>query len=144
MIRALPDDEWHANGSEAPLCSVPQSLAEVEARLGLTPAAAAALVLQLEGDVLRLQAQPSSGLVQVWVRGDVQTPGQCLPLLCKALGLREEQLPWVSNELGPGPGCWSGWTTTATACPCGTSASGNRPRRWRETLQGGSIGRPTG
>lgn len=103
MIRRLADEEWPANGSESVLCLLPQGLAEVEARLGLTPAAVAALVLQLEGYVLRLQVQPSSGQVQVWVRGDVQTPGRCLPLLCKALGLREEQLPWVAEELGPRP-----------------------------------------
>lgn len=100
----LPEAEWYANGSEAPLCLLPLRLAQVDHALGL-PAAApvAALVLQLEGQVLRLQEQPSSGMVQAWVRGDVQTPGDCLPLLCAALGLREEQLPWVAEDLGPKP-----------------------------------------
>ena len=108
MVQRLSDDEWYANGSEAPLCLLPLSLVEIESRLG--PAASspslpavAHRVLQLEGAVLRLQEQPSSRLVQVWVRGDVPTPGHCLPLLCAALGLQEEQLPWVSDELGPKP-----------------------------------------
>lgn len=104
MSRRLPDSEWCANGSEAPLCRLPLGLAEVEQRLGLAPLPTAAqLIMQLEGYVLRLQAQPSSGLVQAWVRGDVQTPGRCLPVLCAALGLGEEQLPWVAEELGPKP-----------------------------------------
>lgn len=104
MTTRLPEEEWYANGSEAPLCLLPLGLADVERRLGLAPPPPAAhLVVQLEGQVLRLQAQPSSGLVQVWVRGDVQTPGRCLPSLCAALGLREEQLPWVAEELGPKP-----------------------------------------
>ena len=108
MVTRLPDSEWYANGSEAPLCLLPLSLQEAAHQLGLAapPAAAAAaphLVLQLEGQVLRLQEQPSAGLVQVWVRGDVQAPGRCLPPLCAALGLQEEQLPWVSHELGPKP-----------------------------------------
>lgn len=103
MSRRLPDSEWSANGSEAPLCRLPLGLAEVARRLGLAPPPAAAQIVQLEGYVLRLQAQPSSGLVEVWVRGDVQTPGRCLPSLCAALGLREEQLPWVADELGPKP-----------------------------------------
>lgn len=104
MLTHLPDSEWYANGSEAPLCLLPLSLAEVWQRLGWgdVPAATRA-VLQLEGLVLRLQEQPSSGLVQAWVRGDVQTPGHCLPLLCTALGLKEEQLPWVAEALGPKP-----------------------------------------
>ena len=108
MLTRLPDSEWYANGSEAPLCVLPLSLAEVERQLGLAATRPSALgpahrVLQLEGQVLRLQEQPSSGLVQAWVRGDVQTPGLCLPLLCAALGLQKAQLPWVAEELGPKP-----------------------------------------
>lgn len=104
MSRRLPDSEWCANGSEAPLCRLPLGLAEVERRLGLAPLPAATpLIVQLEGHVLRLQAQPASGLVQVWARGDVQTPGRCLLPLCATLGLSEEQLPWVAEELGPKP-----------------------------------------
>lgn len=104
MSRRLPDSEWCANGSEALLCLLPLGLAEVARRLGLAPLPAATpLIVQLEGYVLRLQAQPASGLVQVWLRGDVQTPGRCLPVLCAALGLGEEQLPWVAKELGPKP-----------------------------------------
>jgi len=100
----LPEAEWCANGSEAPLCLLPMSLAQVVRALGLAAAAPGApLVLQLEGQVLRLQEQASSGLVQVWVRGDEQSPGRCLPLLCAALGLHEAQLPWVADELGPKP-----------------------------------------
>jgi len=80
------------------------SPADLAQQLGLDmPDPLAPLVLQLEGDVLRLQAQPSSGLVKVWVRGDVQTPGRCLPRLCAALGLREDQLPWISDQLDPKP-----------------------------------------
>ena len=108
MLTRLPDSEWYANGSEAPLCLLPLSLAEVERKLGWAAASPSALgpahrVLQLEGQVLRLQEQPAAGLVQAWVRGDVQTPGHCLPLLCAALGLRQEQLPWVAEALGPKP-----------------------------------------
>lgn len=108
MVTRLTDEEWYANGSEAPLCILPLGLAEVERKLGLAgpnpPVPASThLVLQLEGQVLRLQEQPSAGLVQVWVRGDVQTPGHCLPLLCAALALPEQQLPWVADELGPKP-----------------------------------------
>ncbi len=100
----LPEAEWCANGSEAPLCLLPLSLAQVQRTLGLAAAAPGApLVLQLEGQVLRLQEQPSSGLAQAWVRGDEQTPGRCLPLLCQALGLCREELPWVADELGPKP-----------------------------------------
>ncbi len=104
MIVALSDHEWCANGSEAPLCLLPLSLGATAQQLGLAMAESwTPLVLQLEGDVLRLQEQPSSGLVQVWVRGDVPAPGLCLPRLCAALGLGEEQLPWVSDQLGPKP-----------------------------------------
>jgi len=104
MARRLDDGEWIANGSEAALCLLPLSLAEVWQRLGWGPAPAASqAVLQLEGDVLRLQEQGDSGLVQVWVRGDVQTPARCLPALCAALGLRQDELPWVAAELGPKP-----------------------------------------
>lgn len=108
MVTRLGDEEWYANGSEAPLCLLPLSLAEVDRRLGLPAAdtagsAADHRVLQLEGHVLRLQAQPSAALTQVWVRGDVQTPGRCLPLLCAALGLRAAELPWVAQDLGPKP-----------------------------------------
>lgn len=35
MIRRLADEEWSANGSESPFCSVPLTLAEVATRLGL-------------------------------------------------------------------------------------------------------------
>lgn len=105
MPTRLSDEEWYANGSEAPLCLLPLSLAEVERQWGFAASqpAAAHRVLQLQGQVLRLLQQPSSGLVQVWVRGDVQTPGRCLPPLCAALGLKEEQLPWVAEALGPKP-----------------------------------------
>jgi len=120
MAMRLPDDEWCTNGSEAPLCILPLSLREVQERLGLAGAPAAAhVVLQLEGHVLRLQEQPSAGLVQAWVRGDVPTPGRCLPLLCAALGLREEQLPWVSDELGAKP-----WLL------CRRDDNGNRVPMW--------------
>jgi len=108
VVQRLRDDEWYANGSEAPLCILPLSLAEVASKLGWAAPRPSALgpthrVLQLAGQVLRLQEQPSAGRVQVWVRGDVQTPGHCLPLLCAALGLKEEQLPWVAEDLGPKP-----------------------------------------
>ena len=108
MVTRLPDSEWYANGSEVLLCLLPLSLVEVERKLGWTAAGTALppavhRVLQLEGAVLRLQEQPSAGLVQVWVRGDVQTPGHCLPPLCAALGLQQAQLPWVAEELGPKP-----------------------------------------
>ncbi len=109
MAVRLSDDDWPSNGSEAPLCLLPLRLADVERGLGLAagdpcpPATATYRVLSVQGHVLRLQVQPASGSVQVWVRGDVQTPGRCLSLLCAALGLREEQLPWVAEELGPKP-----------------------------------------
>lgn len=102
MVRRLDDGEWIANGSEAALCLLPLSLAEVGQRLGWGAAPAIRhAVLQLEGDVLRLQEQGDSGRVQVWVRGDVQAPGRCLTPLCAALGLRQDELPWVTAELGP-------------------------------------------
>ena len=104
MTRRLDDGEWIANGSEAALCLLPLRLAEVGQRLGWGAAPAVRhAVLQLEGDVLRLQEQGASGLVQVWVRGDVPVPGRCLPPLCAALGLRQDELPWVAQELGPKP-----------------------------------------
>ncbi len=101
MTRRLDDGEWIAHGSEA-LCLLPLNLAEVGQRLGwrAAPNAGHAL-LQLEGDVLRLEEQPGAGLVQVWVRGDVQAPGRCLLPLCAVLGLRRDELPWVAAELGP-------------------------------------------
>ncbi len=102
MTLALADHDWCANGAEAPLCLLPLGLAEVRARLGLPPACGPA-VLQLAGAVLRLQEQAGAGLVQVWVRGDEQTPGRCLAPLCQALGLQQAQLPWVSDETGPRP-----------------------------------------
>jgi hypothetical protein len=104
MTRRLDDGEWIANGSEEALCLLPLSLAEVGRRLGWGAAPTAGqAVLQLEGDVLRLQEQASSGRVQVWVRGDVQAPGRCLLPLCAVLRLRQEALPWVAEELGPKP-----------------------------------------
>lgn len=104
MARRLDEGEWTSNGSEVPLCVMPLNLAEVWQRLGWGAAPAAGhAVLQLEGDVLRVEEQPSSGLVQVWVRGDVQTPGRCLTPLCTALGLRSDELPWVADELGSKP-----------------------------------------
>jgi hypothetical protein len=104
MTRRLDNGEWIANGSEEALCLLPLRLAEVGQLLGwgAVPAVQHA-VLQLDGDVLRLQEQASSGRVQVWVRGDVQAPGRCLLPLCAVLGLRQEALPWVAEELGPKP-----------------------------------------
>lgn len=33
----------------------------------------------------------------------MQTPGRCLLPLCTALGLHQDELPWVAAELGPTP-----------------------------------------
>lgn len=104
MALRLDEGEWTANGSEAPLCLLPLNLAEVWQRLGWGAApTAGSAVMQLDGDVLRLEEQLSSKLVQVWVRGDVQTPGRCLDPLCKVLGLSPDQLSWVTGDLGPKP-----------------------------------------
>lgn len=133
MTRRLDDGEWIANGSEEALCLLPLRLAEVGQLLGwgAVPALQHA-VLQLDGDVLRLQEQGDSGLVQVWVRGDVQTPGQCLRPLCSALDLRQDDLPWVTEELGPKP-----WLLVRL------DDNGNRAPMWyfREQGQAAAVAR---
>lgn len=111
MIIALPDNEWYPNGSEVVLCHLPFSLEQVEARLGVALARPdvqqrdpAHVLLQLEGYVLRLESvEMANAGVVVSVRGDVQEPGRCLPVLCAALGIQLGQLPWVSSELQPRP-----------------------------------------
>ncbi len=103
VITPLPDSEWYANGSEARLCRVPWPLAETLARLGLPPAGSAEhRVLRVDGNVLHWQAQ-ADGSVLVSVRGDVQAPGRCLPVVCAALGIEAAQLPWVSDDLSAKP-----------------------------------------
>lgn len=128
-----PDSEWHANGSETQLCRLPLGVAEVEARLGIRFTASAQgaprlAVVQLDGDVLRLEALSSDEQVMVSVRGDVQTPGRCLPVLCAALGIQAAQLPWVSDDLSAKP-----WLLTRL------DDNGNRVAMWyfreRETAE---------
>lgn len=139
MITALPDSEWHPNGSEALLCRLPFSAQELEAKLGMAftrpeedlqerPHA----VIQLEGHVLRLEAQSATAPVVVSVRGDVQEPGRCLPMLCAALGLQPGQLPWVSSELQSRP-----WVL------CRQDDNGNRVAMWyfREREMAESVAR---
>lgn len=126
MIKCLPDSEWYPNGSESVLCQLPFTLDEVEIKLGIAftrsqvhHQESAHLVLQLEGYVLRLEAQPPDGPVRVSVRGDVQEPGRCLPIVCEALGIKVAQLPWVSADLQARP-----WGL------CRLDDNGNRVAMW--------------
>lgn len=110
MITRLSDEAWYPNGSESLLCLLPWRMAEMQARFGIEfmpPSAQckapAHAVVQVDGYVLRLAAQSSEDRVRVSVRGDVQTPGRCLPVLCQALNIPVAQLPWVSNDLSAKP-----------------------------------------
>lgn len=133
MMILLPDSEWHANGSEELLCRLPFGVAEVEARFGIRFTALAQgaprhAVVQLDGDVLRLEVRAPDGRVMVSVRGDVQAPGHCLPVVCAALGIEAAQLPWVSDDLPAKP-----WLLTRL------DDNGNRVAMWyfreRETAE---------
>jgi hypothetical protein len=66
------------------------------------------------------------------VRGDVQQPQRCLPLLCAALGLQLRQLPWVSDQVQPRP-----WVL------CRQDDNGNRVAMWffREREAAESVAR---
>lgn len=126
MILSLPDSAWYSNGSESLLCRLPFTAEEVEAKLGLAftrteapPSESAHLVLQLEGYVLRLEAQSPAAKVMASVRGDVREPGHCLPILCAALSLQPRQLPWVSDTLQARP-----WRL------CRLDDNGNRLAMW--------------
>jgi hypothetical protein len=105
---------------------LPFTAEEVEAKLGLPFAwmdaqhsESAHVVLQLEGYVLRLEAQSHAANVMVSVRGDLQEPGRCLPILCAALGLQPKQLPWLSDTLQARP-----WRL------CRLDDNGNRLAMW--------------
>lgn len=109
MILCEPDNEWYANGSQARLCQLPWGAAEVAARLSIRfspsfqqPGEWSHAVILLDGDVLRLAVR-NDRTVTVEVRGDVQTPGRCLPGLCAALGIPLEALPWVADDLSAKP-----------------------------------------
>ena len=109
MILCEPDNAWYANGSQARLCRLPWGAAEVAAKLRIRfspsfqqPGEWSHAVIRLDGDVLRL-ASHNDGTVTVEVRGDVQTPGRCLPGLCAALGIPLEALPWVADDLSAKP-----------------------------------------
>lgn len=114
MLRALPDNEWYQNGSESVLCQLPFTAEQVEAAFGVAFARPqdrvrepARLVVQIEGCVFllnaRQDAKPPQSLVVVSVRGDLQDPKRCLPVVCAAFGVREDELPWLSDALQPKP-----------------------------------------
>ena len=109
MILRESDSEWNANGSQTLLCRLPWGAAELAARLSIRfspsfqqPGEWSHAVIRLDGNVLRL-AVHNDGAVTVEVRGDVQTPGRCLPVICAALGIPQAALPWVADDLSAKP-----------------------------------------
>jgi len=107
MLSQVPTSEWCSNGSEAAICQLPFTPEDVEANSKIVfarlPDEPACAVVQGDGHVFLLDAlegvKPPNAWVTVSVRGDTRNPRDCLPIVCAAFGVSQEQLPWISPQL---------------------------------------------